>query len=147
MEQRIAEKGNAQADYVPVPPSMCWNGTELFEDGDVPFSQKKHGRRFPLDVPLASKLFSVLKLHALRRRGRDVCFDVCVQNEPVEFSFEEAYTNEFGNPKVRYSCWDRRKGSDTDFQRRGSSRFRVENTFPCSFECLGRYWEGSHSLV
>ncbi|CAK8997648.1 unnamed protein product, partial [Durusdinium trenchii] len=47
MEQRIAEKGNAQADYVPVPPSMCWNGTELFE---------------------------------------------------------EAYTNEFGNPKVRYSC-------------------------------------------
>eukprot|EP00913_Durusdinium_trenchii_P019388 g18227.t1 len=32
MEQRIAEKGNAQADYVPVPPSMCWNGTELFED-------------------------------------------------------------------------------------------------------------------
>lgn len=54
MEQRIAEKGNAQADYVPVPPDICYNGTELKE---------------------------------------------------------EAYTNQFGNPKVRYSCEDCQPGS------------------------------------
>ena len=25
-------EGNAEADYVPVPPETCWNGTELFEE-------------------------------------------------------------------------------------------------------------------
>eukprot|EP00439_Symbiodinium_sp_Y106_P035650 s6944_g4.t1 len=49
MEQRIAQKGNAQADYVPVAPEVCFNGTELFE---------------------------------------------------------EEYLNQFGNPKIRYSCND-----------------------------------------
>eukprot|EP00931_Biecheleriopsis_adriatica_P090979 TRINITY_DN6488_c0_g1_i1.p1 TRINITY_DN6488_c0_g1~~TRINITY_DN6488_c0_g1_i1.p1 ORF type:complete len:1425 (+),score=232.44 TRINITY_DN6488_c0_g1_i1:107-4381(+) len=30
MQQRIEERGNAKADYVPVKPDRCWNGTELF---------------------------------------------------------------------------------------------------------------------
>ena len=47
MNQRIAQKGNAEADYVPVQPEVCFNGTELVE---------------------------------------------------------EEYLNQFGNPKIRYSC-------------------------------------------
>ncbi|CAE8639392.1 unnamed protein product [Polarella glacialis] len=29
MQQRISQRGNANADYLPVVPSLCWNGTEL----------------------------------------------------------------------------------------------------------------------
>ena len=31
MQRRIAEKGHDEADYVPVLPELCWNGTELKE--------------------------------------------------------------------------------------------------------------------
>ena len=41
MQQRIAEKGNEQADYVPVLPDVCWNGTELKEARKISLGLRK----------------------------------------------------------------------------------------------------------